>query len=297
VPFSISTITGYFLLVSAAVVFTTTQAQTSIVEAKKTAVRNYPFNDPALSDKQRVDNLLSLLTMEEKAGFFAGRTLWNLHGVDRLGIPSVQVTDCGHGVTVILGHKGDFTGCATCFPTGVGQAATWDKSIIEQVGAAIARETRALGSSILLAPMVNIHRIPIGGRNYETYSEDPFLTGQLATAFVKGVQSEHIGAVIKAFAGNNQQQGQEHLDAVISRRALHEIYFPAFRMAISGADPAGLMTSYNGVNGSPTSESNPLIRETVKTRWNYKGFVVSDWRAVVSNRSVGAGLDMEMPGP
>jgi beta-glucosidase len=298
VPFSTTTIRRSFLLAGAVVAFTmTTHAQSAAITVNKTSTGNYPFNNPALTEKQRVDNLLSLLTVEEKAGFFAGRTLWNLHGVDRLGIPSVQVTDCGHGVTVILGHGGDFTGCATCFPTGVGQAATWDESIIRQVGAAIARETRALGSSILLAPMVNIHRLPIGGRNYETYSEDPFLTGQLATAFVKGVQSEHIGAVIKAFAGNNQQEGQEHLDAVISDRALHEIYFPAFRMAISGADPVGLMTSYNGVNGSPTSESNLLIRQTVKTRWGFKGFIVSDWRAVVSKNSVDAGLDMEMPGP
>lgn len=255
------------------------------------------FSNPAIPEEERINNLLSLLTLEEKANFFSGINMWELNGVERLGIPSIQVTDCGHGVTVILSENGQSVGCATCFPTGVGQAATWDNELIKKAGAAIARETRALGSSILLAPMVNIHRLPIGGRNYETYSEDPFLTGKLAAAFINGVQSEHIGAVIKGFTANNQQRDQHNLDSKISKRALHEIYFPAFRIALEEADPWGLMTSYNAVNSFPTSENAYLLSEIIKGRFEYPGFIVSDWRAVGSSNSIPAGLDIEMPGP
>lgn len=286
---------GVLILIGASV-FLWSNAQTQ-KDPKGVNLKKFAFNNPALSEEERVDNLLSLLTIEEKVNFFSGIDMWNLNGVERLGVPSIQVTDCGHGVTVILGENGESVGCATCFPTGVGQAATWDKDLIKQAGAAIGREARDLGSSILLAPMVNIHRLPIGGRNYETYSEDPYLTGKLASAFIKGVQSEHIGAVIKSITGNNQQQDQGNLIANISDRALNEIYLTAFRIALEEADPAGVMTAYNGVNGFRTSESSLLITETVKEKYNYKGFVISDWRAVKSSKSISAGLDIEMPGP
>jgi len=265
----------------------------------------HPFNNPALSVDERVDDLLSHLSLEERAGFMSGETMWYLQEIPRLGIPKLQVTDCGHGVTVILDENDDYSGCATCFPTAVGQAATWDRQLIKKMGAAIGRETRATGSGVLLAPMVNIHRLPVGGRNYETYSEDPYLTGTLAAAFIDGVQAEGTGTVIKAVTANNQQHEQDKLAAKMSKRVLHEIYLEQFRIAINQSDPWGIMTAYNGIalpgvnNGKPlpTSESAYMIEDVIKGDWNYQGFVVSDWRAVVSSKSITAGVDIEMPGP
>jgi beta-glucosidase len=258
---------------------------------------DHVYTDPNASVEQRVRDLLGRLTLEEKAGFMAGKNMWFMKGVERLGIPSIQVTDCGHGVTVILDEGGRYTGCATCFPTAVAQAASWDRKLVYEIGGAIAREARDLGSAILLAPMVNIHRTPLNGRNYETYSEDPFLAGTLASSFIKGVQSEHIGAVIKAMTANNQQTNQQHLDVQVSERALREIYLPAFKIPVLEANPWGVMTAYNSLNGHPTCASKHLILTILKGQWRYDGFVVSDWRSVQGSDSITAGLDIEMPGP
>ncbi|MEN8118649.1 MAG: glycoside hydrolase family 3 C-terminal domain-containing protein, partial [Bacteroidota bacterium] len=264
-----------------------------------------PYQNPKLSVDERVDDLLTHLTLEEKAGFMSGETMWYLQEIPRLGIPKLQVTDCGHGVTVILDENDDYSGCATSMPTAVGQAATWDRALIEKMGGALGRETRATGSGVLLAPMVNLHRIPVGGRNYETYSEDPYLTGTLAAAFIDGVQSQGTGTVIKAVTANNQQHEQHRFSAKMSERVLHELYLEQFRIAINQSDPWGIMTAYNGIalkginDGKPlpTSESEYMIKDVIKGLWNYQGFVVSDWRAVVSQKSITAGVDIEMPGP
>lgn len=271
----------------------------SFAQQAKTAAaqQSYPFNDSSKSIEDRLANLLSLLTVQEKASFLSGLSMWKLNGVERLGIPSLQVTDCGHGVTVILDAKGNYTGCATSFPTGVAQAATWNSPLIHSVGAAIAKEAHVTGSSFVLGPMVNIHRVPVGGRNYESYSEDPFLTGKLAAAFINGVQSQRVGAVIKGFAANNQQKDQEHVMAFVSKKALQEIYFPAFRIAVEEANPLGLMTAYNGVNKERSSSSSYLIKDVIKKQWGFKGFVISDWRSVISDKAITEGLDIEMPGP
>jgi beta-glucosidase len=255
------------------------------------------YSNPELTVKERLENILSLMTLEEKAGFLTGRDMWHIKGIERLGIPSIRLTDCGHGVTVVLDSAGHNSGCATCFPTAVGQASTWNRELVKEVGAAIARETRALGASILLAPMVNIHRSPLGGRNYETYSEDPFLTGTLASSFIQGVQSEHIGAVIKAATANNQQTNQGQHSVEVSERALREIYLPGFKIPVMESNPWGIMTSYNKVNGEYTSASKHLISEIIKGEWKYPGFLVSDWRGTHSMKALFAGLDLEMPGP
>lgn len=257
----------------------------------------YPFNDPHLPIDKRVVDLLNRLTLKEKTGFMAGSSFWTLRGIERLGVPSLQVTDCGHGITVILDKDGNYTGCASSFPTAVGQAATWNPELIAKQGAAIAEEARATGSSILLGPMINIHRVPVGGRNYETYSEDPYLVGEMATAFIQGLQSKKIGAVVKGFVANNQQKDQEHLNEVISKDALNNIYFPAFKTVLKRANPVGIMMSYNSVNGGPTTQSSYLINDLIKNEWNFKGFTISDWRSVVSSQSINANLDIEMPGP
>jgi beta-glucosidase len=255
------------------------------------------YRDPNQSFEKRVSNLLSLITIEEKAGLLAGKDMWHFRGVERLGVPSIQVTDCGHGVTVILDESGSSVGCSSCFPTGVGQAATWSEEVEYEIGKALGYEAKSLGSSILLAPMVNIHRTPLGGRNYETYSEDPHLTGKLASSFIKGVQSEDVGACIKAMAANNQQTNQSNLNVVVSERALHEIYLPCFKIPIMEAEPWAVMTSYNKLNGEYTGEKKWLITDIIKDAWKFNGLVVSDWRGVHSIKSIDAGLDIEMPGP
>ena len=255
------------------------------------------YKDPSKPLENRVQNLLSLMTLEEKADLLAGKDMWHFRGVERLGIPSIQVTDCGHGVTVIFDETGSTIGCASCFPTGVGQAATWSEEVEYQIGKALGYETKALGSSILLGPMINIHRTPLGGRNYETYSEDPYLTGILASSFIKGIQSNNVGACIKAMAANNQQTNQSNLDVIVSERALQEIYFPGFRIAMKDAKPWAVMTSYNKLNGQYAGEKKWMMDEIIKRDWNYQGLVVSDWRGVHSTNSIDARLDIEMPGP
>lgn len=249
------------------------------------------------STEDRVKELCKLLTLEEKVDLLSGVDFWHFKGIERLGIPSIQVTDCGHGVTIILDKNGNWVGNATCFPTAVGQAATWNRTLISEMGSALGREVRATGSSILLAPMVNIKRHPLNGRNYETFSEDPVLTGEMATAFIQGVQSEHIGAVIKGMTANNQQTNQHDLIVQMDERTLQEIYLPNFRIPLSKAKPWGVMTAYNGLNGVPTSASRHLLQEILKDMWKYDGFVVSDWGAVKGTESITAGLDIEMPGP
>lgn len=255
------------------------------------------FQNTKKSTSQRVNDICKLMTLEEKAGFLCGADDWHFKGVERLGIPPLQVTDCGHGVTIVYDKSGNWVGFASCFPTAVSQAATWNRTLIQQVGSAIAREARATGSSILLAPMVNIKRFPLNGRNYETFSEDPLLTGEMATAFIQGAQSEHIGTVIKAIAANNQQAHQESLVVNLDERTLQEIYLPGFRIPVEKAKPWGIMTAYNGINGERCSASKHLLQEIVKRDWKYNGFIVSDWRAVKDVSSITSGLDIEMPGP
>jgi len=255
------------------------------------------YKDINKSTEERVTDICRLMTLEEKADFLSGVDHWYLKGVKRLGIPSLQVTDCGHGVTIILDKEGNWVGNASCFPTAVGQAATWNRSIIKETGSAIAREARATGSFVVLSPMVEIKRHPLNGRNFETFSEDPILTAELATAFIQGVQSENIGAVIKHMAANNQQTNQENLTVKMDERSLQEIYLPAFKIAIQKSNPWGVMTAYNGLNEAHTSENKHLLQEILKKEWNYKGFVISDWRAVKSLNAITSGLDLEMPGP
>ena len=255
------------------------------------------YQDPQKTLEERTDDLLKRLTLEEKATLFAGKDMWHFNGIERLGIPPIQMTDCGHGITVILDEKGDYIGCATCFPTAVAQAASWNRELIRKLGSALGREARATGSTLLLAPMVNIHRSPLGGRNYEAFSEDPYLSGKIAAAFINGVQSQNIAACIKAIAANNQQTNQSGLLAEISEKALREIYMRTFEIAIKDANPWAVMTAYNGVNGYPSAENKHLVTDILRNEWNYKGLVVSDWRSVKSIASLYAGVDMEMPGP
>lgn len=250
------------------------------------------YRQKAAPIERRVDDLMRRLTPDEKASLLAGASSMTLHAIPRLGIPEIKVTDGPTGVRSPEGRP------ATVFPVGVAIAATWSPDIARKVGAAIAGETRGYGASVLLAPTVNIVRTPRWGRNFETYSEDPFLAGKLALGYIAGVQSKNIGVSLKHFAVNNQETNRFVVDSVIDERALREIYLPAFEMAVKQADPWSVMAPYNKINGIYASENRWLLTDLLKKEWGYKGFVVSDWGATHSTAAAAnAGLDLEMPGP
>lgn len=241
----------------------------------------------------RLDAILEAMSLEEKAAMLAGIDFWHFRGVPRLGIPPVRVSDCGHGLTL----GADRAGQATCLPTGIGMAATWNPELLERAGGVLGREARALGCSVLLGPMINLHRLPVNGRSFETFSEDPWLAGLLGAAVIRGIQAEGVGACVKAMAANSQQQNQQSLSSDVSETALRELYLRTFQLAIEYGDPIGAMTSYNMINGVYPSEDAWLLSGVIKDEWGFPGFIVSDWRAVHSRKALTAGLDIEMPGP
>jgi len=233
------------------------------------------------------------LTLEEKLKLFSGSDAWNFQGVERLGIPPMQVADCGHGVTLVAPPYGS----ATCFPTSVGMAATWNQKLLVEVGQVLGRETRAKGCGMLLGPMVNLHRLPCGGRTYETFSEDPILTGKLGAAIIRGIQSEGAGACAKSFSCNNQQTNQSATSSEVDSKTLREIYFKIFAVIFRESMPWATMTSYNKINGEYPADSHYLLEEVLRKELGFDGIVVSDWNAVDSLHALESGLDIEMPGP
>ncbi len=250
------------------------------------------YRDKTAPLEKRVDDLLGRLTLEEKVSLLAGASSMKLHAIPRLGVPEVKMTDGPTGVRSPEGNP------ATVFPVGVAIAATWNPEIAKAVGGAIAEEARGYGASVLLAPTINIVRTPRWGRNFETYSEDPYLAGQLALGYVRGVQGRGVGVSVKHFAANNQETNRFFVDSVVDERTMREIYLPAFETVVKDADPWSVMASYNKINGTYASENRWLLTDLLKTEWKYRGFVVSDWGATHSTATAAnAGLDLEMPGP
>ncbi len=251
----------------------------------------------AADNEERVEILLQQMTLREKVSLLSGKNNWETVPIERLGIPSLVMTDGPHGVRT---DKSSFRidSPATSFPTGVSMAASWDPALIERVGAALAEETRALGCDILLGPCVNIVRVPLAGRNFEAYAEDPYLAGRIGTAWVKGLQGKGVGASLKHYACNNQEIERSRGDSVIDERTLREIYLAQFEMVVKEAKPWTVMCSYNRINGDYASENYYLLTHILKGEWGFEGVVVSDWGAnhtIVE--SVEGGLDIEMPGP
>lgn len=250
------------------------------------------FRDATLPLETRVEDLLSRLTLEEKVALLAGAEPFALEGVPRLGIPSLRLTDGPTGVRSNFGKE------ATVFPVAVALAASFNPKLARDIAAAIAREAHALGEVAILAPTINIVRTPVWGRNFETYSEDPCLTAEIAVEYVKGLQGEGIGASLKHFAANNQELDRMTVSAEVDERTLREIYLSAFEQVVKEANPWTVMASYNKVNGTYASENRRLLTNILKTEWGYDGVVVSDWGAVHSTApAANAGLDLEMPGP
>jgi len=237
------------------------------------------------------------LTLEEKAALVTGANLWQTAGVPRLGVPQVWMTDGPAGLrkskSAVFGENEP----ATCFPSAGALAATWNPELVERVGAAIGEEARRAGVGLVLGPGVNMKRHPFGGRNFEYYSEDPLLTGRMAAAFVRGVQSRGVGATLKHFAVNNQETRRMTIDARLDERTLREIYLRGFQIALAEGRPWAVMSAYNKVNGTPASENSHLLTEILRDEWGFDGLVVSDWSAVDDPVvSIAAGLDLEMPG-
>ncbi|MGD0780576.1 MAG: glycoside hydrolase family 3 C-terminal domain-containing protein [Dehalococcoidales bacterium] len=248
--------------------------------------------------QKRIEALIKQMTLEEKVSLLAGINFWRTHAIERLGIPSIKVTDGPHGARTVDETNNNVTIPATCFPTAVGMAATWNPDLIYQVGSALGEETRARGCSILLGPCVNIHRSPLGGRNFESYSEDPYLSARMGVAIISGIQSRKVSACVKHFALNNSEYQRMTISSEADERTMREIYFPSFEKAIKEAGVWSFMCSYNKVNGTHASENHRLLTEILKDEWGFAGLVMSDWFATHSTvPAANAGLDLEMPGP
>ena len=248
----------------------------------------------------KITNLIEKMSLEEKAALCTGAGPWTTTPVERLGVPEMTVSDGPHGVRRVEDvHTLISTSVpATCFPTATSMASTWDVDLIHKLGEAIAEECIALKVDVILGPGVNIKRTPLCGRNFEYYSEDPYLAGEMAVSFIKGVQSKGVGTSLKHFAANNQEYQRSTINSEVDDRTLWEIYLPAFEAAVKKAKPWTVMCSYNKLNGKYAAENHRLLTEILKDEWGFDGFVVSDWGAVHDRvDALEAGLDLEMPGP
>ncbi|MBY3583015.1 glycoside hydrolase family 3 C-terminal domain-containing protein [Rhizobium bangladeshense] len=243
-----------------------------------------------------IDSILDKMTLEEQVALLSGADFWTTVPIERLGVPKIKVTDGPNGArgagSLVAGVK------ATCFPVGIALGATWNPDLVKQMGVALARQAKSKGAAVLLAPTVNIHRSGLNGRNFECYSEDPMLTAELAVAYIAGVQGEGVAATIKHFAGNESEIERQTMSSDIDERTLREIYLPPFEQAVRRAGVLAVMSSYNRLNGTYTSEHHWLLTKVLRQEWGFDGIVMSDWFGSHSTaETINAGLDLEMPGP
>ncbi|MDR2457981.1 MAG: glycosyl hydrolase, partial [Clostridiales Family XIII bacterium] len=252
-----------------------------------------------------VEKLLEELTLEEKASLCSGIDFWRTQPIDRLNIPSIEFCDGPHGLRAQReageGEKQEDIDPndnikATAFPAACLTACSFDTSLLEEEGKYLAEEARAEGINILLGPGNNMKRSPLCGRNFEYFSEDPYLSGKLSAAYIKGLQEQGVGAALKHFAANNQEYSRFSINEIIDEKTLREIYLYAFEIAINESEPWVVMSSYNAINGVLASENEYLLTEILRNRYKFTGLTVSDWGAVSTReKSVKAGLDLEMP--
>ena len=249
---------------------------------------------------KNIQFILSQMTLEEKAALCTGASSWTTTPVERLGVPELTVSDGPHGVRRVADVHSMVSGSlpATCFPTASCLASTWDVELLRKMGEALAEECIALNVDVLLGPGVNMKRSPLGGRNFEYFSEDPYLAGELAASLINGLQGKGVGASLKHCAVNNQEFQRLSISAEVDERTLREIYLLAFEKAVKQAGPWTVMCSYNKVNGTFAAQHPYLLTDILKNEWGYEGLVVSDWGAVRDRvASLKSGLDLEMPGP
>ncbi|ABX04075.1 glycoside hydrolase family 3 C-terminal domain-containing protein [Herpetosiphon sp.] len=250
---------------------------------------------------QQINDLLTQMTLEEKISLTIGQDMWSTHPVERLGLGSINMNDGPHGLR--KPPENSSIGIidaipATCFPTAAAVASTWDVDLTKAIGEAIAQECLANNVQIVLGPGINLKRTPLGGRNFEYYSEDPVLAGELGTAFVEGVQSHGVGTSLKHYACNNQEFERMTISSEVDQRTLRELYLAAFERVVKRAQPWTIMAAYNKINGIYATEHRQLLTEILREEWGFEGIVVSDWGAVNDKAAaLTAGLDLEMPGP
>ena len=241
----------------------------------------------------RIEKLISELTLEEKVSILSGSSAWHTTAVPRLNIPRVKMTDGP------IGARGDSVSGATsaCFPSASCLSSTWDKEIVEEIATAIGMEAKSKDADVLLGPTINLHRHPLGGRHFECYSEDPILTGELATSYVKGVQSVGVSACLKHFVGNDTEYQRHFVSSNIDERTLRELYLLPFEMGVK-AGSLSVMSAYNQLNNTFCSSHDEILNKILKEEWNFPGYVVSDWGAAQDTiGNANGGLDCEMPGP
>src|ERR1700728_3343485 len=225
--------------------------------------------------------MTSELTVAEQAALTSGRDAWHTTPVESAGLPAITVTDGPHGVRLQVDPRDLLRGQpATCFPPAVATASTWDPSLLRRMGEALGDECRSVDISVLLGPGINLKRSPLGGRNFEYFSEDPLLAGVLATEWVRGLQSRGVGASLKHYAVNNQETDRMRVSADVDERTLRELYLRAFQRVVTQARPWTVMCAYNRVTGVYASQHRWLLTDILRGEWGYDGLVVSDWGAV-----------------
>ena len=245
--------------------------------------------------------ILNAMTLEEKAAFCSGRDFWHTKAIERLGVPSVMMCDGPHGLRKQEG-EGDHLGInksieTVCYPTAAALASSFDRDVMRQLGEALGQECQAENVAMLLGPGLNIKRNPLCGRNFEYFSEDPYLAGEMGSSYVKALQSKGVAACAKHFACNNQETRRMSGSSQVDERTLHEIYLPAFEAVVKNGKARSLMCAYNAVNGEFCAENKMLLTDTLREKWGFDGFVVTDWGAVKGRaEGIASGLDLEMPG-
>ena len=269
-------------------------------KAKKTCKRIIEDGGINFMEKINIDKLISEMTLEEKASLCSAADAWHTKRIDRLNLPSAMVSDGPHGLRKeddSPAHFGLLDSIeAICFPTASALACSFDRELIENVGNALGKECQSEDISVLLGPGINMKRSPLCGRNFEYFSEDPYLAGEMGAAFVNGVQKNDIGTSLKHFAANNQEWRRMSISAEIDERTLNEIYLTAFEKVVKQAQPWTIMCSYNQINGEYSCENKMLLTDTLRDKWGFKGLVMTDWGAMNDRvKALKAGLDLEMP--
>jgi beta-glucosidase len=239
--------------------------------------------------ENKTKQLIGEMTLDEKIAMLAGANLWSTVSIPRLNIPPFKVTDGPNGGR---GAQGGMGPSSVCTPVGIALGATWNTELVQQIGEVLGDEVKLKGAQVLLAPTVNIHRSPIAGRNFECYSEDPYLSGEMAIAYITGIQNKGVGACIKHFVCNDQEFERMSISSEVEERPLREIYLEPFRKAIRTAKPWTIMSAYNRVRGVYASENDYTLKTILKEEWGFDGLVMSDWYGTYTDTVPGGGLDL-----